>query len=119
MTEAPTVFWARIPNPPSTNNLFANGKKGRYPTKAYDQWRQEAGWELKLQKPPSFAGKVEISLAVPRNGRRDLDNHLKAPLDLLVSHGVIKDDSLIEKVAVTWHDLPGEKLSAILTVRAS
>lgn len=115
MNEAP-AFTATIPTPPSTNNLFANGKHGRFKSKKYEAWIVEAGKELLAQKPQHFAGRVEVQLQVPRNLRRDLDNHWKASLDLLVSHGVIQDDRFIERLYVFWHDIVGLKTKAVVKV---
>lgn len=96
----------RLPVPPSTNNLFANGKRGRYLTDAYDAWRTEAGLKLNLARPIPFGAiKVAVSLFVPRKPKsRDIDNFCKAPLDLLVKHRVINDDKQVERLTVERHD---------------
>ena len=92
-----------LPMPPSTNNLFVNRSKGgRFPSQKYADWIQEAGWELKRQRPAKVAGKVAVlfEFGKPDKRKRDLDNRLKAPLDLLVEHGVIEadDDSIVVDV---------------------
>jgi len=85
-----------LPWPPSTNGLFINvPKRGRVVSQEYGRWRNDAGWLLKSQKPGKFAGAVNITveLCAPKGQSYDPDNRLKAPLDLLKTHGVIVDDS--------------------------
>lgn len=98
----------RLPVPPSTNNLFANGKSGRYVTASYKAWRTAAGWQLNLARVEPFGKmKVAVTLYVPRKpASRDLDNFSKAPLDLLVAHGVIADDKHVERLVIERHDAP-------------
>jgi crossover junction endodeoxyribonuclease RusA len=82
--------------PPSTNNLFVNkvGGGGRIASQEYRRWRDVAGWELQAQRPVKFKGPVSVTVELcSPNGSYDPDNRLKAPLDLLVTHGVIKDDT--------------------------
>ena len=94
--------------PPTTNNLFSTirvkGKEKRIPSQAYTAWKNAAGWELKAQKPTPIKGRFHFSMVVfpPDKRRRDLDNLLKAPLDLLKTHGVIEDDSLAQSVKAEW-----------------
>lgn len=93
-----------LPLPPSVNNLFA-GKKRRFPTKRYEDWRTEAWAALGYQKPwPRYDEPVKVTLAIgrPDNRRRDLDNLLKGPLDLLTSAGILKDDDLVHDVRAYW-----------------
>lgn len=64
-------------------------------TREYNCWIDAAGKELMRQRPKRHEGPVSISIVAspPQARKRDLDNLLKAALDLLVSHGVIHDDS--------------------------
>jgi len=87
-----TLSW-----PPSVNNLFLNvAKRGRVPTKEYKDWRDTAGKELVAQRPRRFAGPVELTVELHPPTRRafDPDGKLKAPIDLLVTHQIIPDDSI-------------------------
>lgn len=110
MTSPSTETRIALSWPPSTNALFANvPKRGRVKTKEYATWRNNAGWELKAQRPPKFTGPVtiEVELCHPQGRAFDPDNRLKAPLDLLKEHGVIIDDTdkFVRKVAaVPVHD---------------
>lgn len=79
--------------PPSTNALYRNlPGKGRVKTSRYLTWQRAASNELIAQKPKPIAGDVDVSIQVPRDDRRDIDNYCKAILDLLVMHGLIADD---------------------------
>jgi crossover junction endodeoxyribonuclease RusA len=103
-----------LPFPPSTNNLFKNVGKRRALTDAYKAWRDEAGWSLKMQRPGQLEGSVSVTIAVQRKPNRgDIDNRAKAVLDLLVEHGVIEDDRLVEELCLKWSD---ETTGATVTV---
>lgn len=104
------AIWLTLPFPPSTNNLFVNvGKRGRVRSSRYDLWLNEAGWELKAQRPPKMLGRVAVTICLcpVDKRRRDADNGAKACLDLLVKHGVIEgDDSrFVRKVTMQWVDV--------------
>lgn len=98
-----------LPFPPSTNNLFINSSRGRFRSQKYDQWIQEAGWELARQRPSKFVGPVVLFFHF-EDGRdkrkRDVTNLIKAPEDLLVKHGIIEsdDNSIVRGVEAYWDD---------------
>ncbi len=96
-----------LPFPPSTNNLFVNSSRtrGRFPSKRYREWQEEAGRALLKQMPlPHIAGKFDaiFSFGRPDKRRRDVTNFIKAPEDLIVKHGIVEDDSLAESVLARW-----------------
>ena len=45
---------------------------------------------------------ITISAGRPDRRRRDADNICKAAIDLLVTHQVIADDSLVRTLTTTW-----------------
>jgi len=98
-----------LPFPPSTNNLFVNGLRGRFPSQRYADWITEAGWILTSQRPAKVAGPVVLSFWFnpPDKRKRDITNLLKAPEDLLVKHGVIEadDNTVVRAVHAGWSDL--------------
>ena len=102
----------RMPLAPSTNNLFINAPKGgsraRVRSPAYRQWAQLAGWEVRTQRPRPMKGRVTLQFfhGRPDKRRRDASNYIKAPEDLLVSLGIIEDDSLVEGCSSFW--VPGQ-----------
>jgi len=102
-----------LPYPPSTNELFRNvPRKGRVKTQRYLTWIQAAGNEVNAQRPQQaethIGGPVEIVITVERrNNRRDLDNCVKAIIDLLVAHGAIDDDRNVMRITVAWGPATG------------
>lgn len=97
-----------LPFPPSLNSLYP-GKVRRHKSTAYEAWIKEAGKVLNQQHTPAIKGLVEASYVFgkPDNRKRDLDNLFKAPNDLLVAHGIIEDDSHIQKISAQWGDIEG------------
>ncbi|HDA7431526.1 TPA: RusA family crossover junction endodeoxyribonuclease, partial [Staphylococcus aureus] len=96
-----------MPFPPSTNNLFINVAKGRIPSARYADWRQEAGWSLKAQRPRSIKGPVILKYLFQEGQdrrKRDIGNLEKAATDLLVEHKVIEsdDNTIVRAIALGW-----------------
>ena len=94
-----------LPFPPSTNNLFINVKKGRIPSQRYEEWRLEAGYKLNSCGAVSGPVSIAYEFGEPDKRKRDLDNLLKAPSDLLVTHGIIEadDNSIVRSINATWN----------------
>ncbi len=90
--------------PPSVNNLFFNGRKGRVKSSEYRLWQLTAGLQLNVQRAKPIAGRVEVDYSVPRNNKRDLGNYEKALSDLLVRQKIIEDDRQIERIVMRWQD---------------
>lgn len=85
-----------LPMPPSTNNMFVNvAGKGRVRSQEYKGWAKAAGWIVKAQRIRKFDVPVTVRIEVnnPRGLGFDIDNRIKAVLDILVSTEVIVDDS--------------------------
>lgn len=105
-----------LPLPPSVNNLYANVPKvGRVKTKRYRTWLNAAGWELKTQRPQPVVGHYTMTLLLqrPDNRRRDCSNAIKAVEDLLVTHGILSDDSLALSLTIRWEGI-GRRCTVIL-----
>lgn len=92
-----------LPFPPTVNNLFKNAGKSRVKTLGYKQWLQLASYGIKDSYRRNL-GPYHISIALKRPDmrRRDIGNLEKAVSDLMVMNGVIKDDSLCERLVMTW-----------------
>lgn len=103
-----------LPVPPSVNNCFPTNKAGRrYPSAEYEAWRKDAGYQLNIQKPPMFTGKVEISVTLPEPKRAcDADNRLKPILDLLVTHRIIPtdDNRCVRRVSIGFSGEEGKNV---------
>lgn len=96
--------------PPSTNSLFTNVTgKGRVRTERYRIWANAAGWQVKAQRPEPVNGSVALDIICKRkdNRRRDLSNFIKALEDLLVTHGVIEDDSRVCDLRIRYGEVSG------------
>lgn len=96
----------KLPVPPSVNKMYRNVQGvGRVKTSVYKSWIEAAGWGI-VHKDLSIPGPVVVSMAIPTNNRRDLDNHAKPILDLLVLHKVIDSDrcKTVRGISMHWHD---------------
>lgn len=92
-----------LPYPPTTNNLFRNAGKSRVKTLAYNSWIKLASTQIKDRHRANMgAYSIPIALKRPDNRRRDIANCEKAISDLLVAHGVVRDDSLCQRLVMTW-----------------
>lgn len=95
--------------PPSTNGLFANvAGKGRVRSKRYREWANAAGWDMNGKG--TIPGPYSLSLILSRKKRRkgqDLSNLVKAIEDLMVTHKIVEDDSLAERITLEWGDCDG------------
>ena len=106
-----------LPFPPSVNNLFMNGKHGRFRSQRYDSWLQEAGVEIMRQRPKKIAGPVILTFEFQEGHdkrKRDISNLVKAPEDLLVKHGIIEadDGAIVREIKCKWNaDIQGVRVS--------
>ena len=109
----------RLPFPPSVNDMYANNKgargRGRYPSKEYEAWKDQAGWELNAQHVKPIDGVAEVRIDLDSTRRGDADNRIKAVLDLLVSHKILRGDSkkYIRRVSAGWEAVAGCRVSII------
>ncbi len=94
-----------LPIPPSTNNLFRGGARGgRYKTQAYKAWLTAAGWEVKLQRPPTLHPPLRTCLRVlveaPFGPNREINDALLPLFHILVKMGVIEATILIDDLHI-------------------
>lgn len=108
-----------LPIPPSTNNLFVNGKRGRFKSQKYKDWLEEAGVYLMQQKfvKGAITGPYELEIRVAMNTRADITNLLKAPEDCLVSIGVLPDDKHCHEARIR-RDAAVPEFDCYVTVKA-
>ena len=96
-----------LPRPPSVNGLYASNwkTKRRFKSKKYAEWLVEAELAIQQQKPEPIMGfvHVEITVGKPTKRKEDISNRIKAVEDLLVSCGLIEDDSFIVCVMAMWN----------------
>jgi crossover junction endodeoxyribonuclease RusA len=93
----------QLPLPPPASQTTTNVKgPGRVKTAKYKAWRNEAGWEINLQKVKPVSGRYHIDLEItpPDRRARDADNLKKGVYDVLKEAGIIQDDS--NKYMASW-----------------
>jgi Holliday junction resolvase RusA-like endonuclease len=89
-----------LPVPPSTNNLFVNGKRGRYKSQRYKEWEIEADYWFRQQSCDVVIGAYIVEITLPEMIRGDIDNRSKALIDFLVAKGLTPDDKHMWKVSI-------------------
>lgn len=96
------TYTYRLTNPPPSDNRLKAAVNGRLiSTKFYREWKEEAGWEIQMQRASQREVEnypVAVTVTVHDNSwaahRRDIGNVVKAICDVLVSQGVLKDDNV-------------------------
>ncbi len=101
------LFECVLPLPPPANNLFVNSPNGgRFPSKRYTAWKALAGIELRkfTRGLAMILCPVNLELEYSEKSRADLDGLPKAPIDLLVAHGVLPDDNkrFVRRITLSW-----------------
>lgn len=94
-----------LPSPISVNSIYRNVYgMGRVKTARYRTWEQAAGWALKSAGPiVKISGPVWLTFRIPRpRSTMDIDNCLKAYIDLLMSLGAIDDDRNVTGLFAEW-----------------
>lgn len=91
-----------LPFPPSMNRLWRN-VRGRTLLSADGRSYRLAGVAAVMQAHEGY-GQASVAVSIdawlPDKRRRDADNMLKAPLDVLTYSGVIADDSQIIRLSI-------------------
>lgn len=98
-----------LPVPPTTNGLYKNVGRRRAKTEAYKDWERDAGLMLRRQGVVAFVGRAELLIEIDETAstaNADISNRIKAVEDLLVNHGVLRNDSkpYVKTVQATWAD---------------
>lgn len=110
----------RLPFPPGSNNAYP-GKGKRYKSPELKVWRRAAGKLLSAQRARKFTEPVTVLIELyrPDDRLRDVDNRIKATLDLLVLHRILLDDNWrhLQSVTATWAGLDRKDPRAVVTVQ--
>lgn len=95
-----------LPMPPSTNGLWRRTRDGQVRlSDTYAAWLKEAGTLMMIARQRPTRGLFMASIRMQRGRSRiDLDNGIKACLDLLQAMGLVENDKLCERVTATWAD---------------
>lgn len=115
-------FWARLPVPPSLNNMFVNiakANRARVRSSNYKLWAQEAGWLIRADRIRRVDGRFAVALLISDKESGDADNRFKAVGDLLVSHGVTEDDKKNDLPLTMRCDGVARKTCEVIVVPAS
>ena len=87
--------------PPSVNHLLFSGRNKRYLSPVARRYYALA---IANKVPPEMMlqGRLKLHMIIypPDKRRRDLDNHIKAPIDFLMHSKVFEDDSQIDELIV-------------------
>lgn len=103
-----------LPFPPSVNHLFAQNKQNarlRFKTKAYKTWIEKCADFIEKPEAAILYCTVSYKLFFPDNRIRDGQNYMKAPLDLLVTEGIIFADDRRHVKGEQWIDGGVDKLN--------
>ena len=94
----------RLPFPPSVNDMYI---KGRILSDDYRLWIVDAHLALNRQNAKPFPVRAKISIDLDQKRRGDCDNRAKPVLDVLVRHGIIKNDSktYVQRVSIGWEPI--------------
>jgi Holliday junction resolvase RusA-like endonuclease len=100
MTQSFIVDW-----PPGKNQLWRSFRGRNILSARARVWREVAGTQLMAQRvrPVTGAVKLTVELNSPTKRKYDLDGRLPALLDLIVQHGIIRDDNVdvVKAISVT------------------
>ena len=100
------IYQYNLPLPPSVNSLWRTGRARMYRSKKYLGWIEECEVIFEGREVPRIAYPfaVEIALGRPSKRRMDIDNRIKAVMDVLERVGVIEDDSYCWHMVVYWKE---------------
>ncbi|MBI0447198.1 RusA family crossover junction endodeoxyribonuclease [Deinococcus sp. DB0503] len=94
-----------LPFPPSVNRMWRSVQGRNILSAAGREYRKAGLASLDPQRlacwPRTGRLSVSVTLCPPDARRRDVDNYLKAVLDLLTHGGVYVDDSQIDRLTIT------------------
>lgn len=102
---------AVIPTPLSVNRLYRSVNGRSILSREGREWKREAASFL-VGAPQLGDGPFRVEVALPKKIRGDVDNRLKAAIDLLQDAGVISNDRYVHDLRV----YRGDGAETIVTV---
>ena len=99
------MIW--LPFPPSTNQLtryvVRGGSARALKSERARNYAKDCEWWLRKQRPVKLDGPLEVTIEAYFPSRRgDVDNRIKAVLDVLQGHA-FANDSQVERLSITRH----------------
>jgi Holliday junction resolvase RusA-like endonuclease len=91
-----------LPFPPSVNAMYFNAQSGRVSSQAYQKWQRECGKLLKGMQGAVQGEYIALILVERHRKNSDIDNRIKACLDVLVKHKITGDDCNCIGVNAFW-----------------
>jgi len=100
------IYQYNLPLPPSVNSLWRAGRARMYRSKKYLEWISKCEEYFANRVPPfiNYPFAIEIAMGRPSKRKMDIDNRIKAVLDVLERVRVIEDDSLAWHLTVYWEE---------------
>jgi Holliday junction resolvase RusA-like endonuclease len=99
-----------LPLPPSVNRLYVRTRAGVVCSSRYLRWKRDAGWVIRAARVrPLVCESYDAIIYVPQRMKGDIDNRIKAILDLFVSLELVPDDRRVARVTASRSNttLPG------------
>ena len=96
-----------LPWPPSVNGYWRSYQGRNILSKAGRAYQQAGAAALAGQQVPQLGtARVQVTLTLypPDRRRRDVDNYIKAPLDLLTKAGLWADDCQIRRLITEFEE---------------
>ena len=111
-------FTVELLPPPSLNNAFINGRRGRFKSPEYKRWTAYACAAIKGHVPGKnrVEGKYYVAINLPKRMRGDIDNRIKGILDALVLSTRVDDDKHMDELHVCRR---AEQDFAVIEVRSA
>ena len=97
---------------PKTNRYVRRRNGAVFIPPRVKNWQKRALWELKNQwegEPIESRVSVDITLILPNNRKRDIDNMLKSLWDVMERAGVLRNDNLIYEVRTIKKVVKGQE----------
>ena len=107
------IYHYSLPMPPSVNALWKTGNARMYRSAKYLAWMAECEGMLADKERPriNYPFAIDIAIGRPSKRRMDIDNRVKAVMDILEREEIITDDCLCWHMTVYWdQDITGCKV---------
>ncbi len=101
-----------LPYPPSANRLWRAVGGRNIESAEYRKWKASCRWlTVSDGRGPIFKAHYTATITAdrPDKRRRDIGNLEKPVSDMLVTLGIVRDDSDAQRITLQWSDKPPAK----------